>query len=190
MGEAPPQPLWLESLNFADFKWHPGTNEAKCGALIAGKSLDHQPGGSYQCTCGLYAYHSPDNWPLPYGVVSGAVEYWGRGVCHTDGARAQYMRILAISCNKYADDLYDSKSRRIVQGFAELYGVPYVEPDELEAYGRKFASPVSHEFRPYARCPHCKEEVKDLTYKQVDSAHYYEPICPNCEMSFLSQPRV
>lgn len=93
----------LRSMVRNGYSWKAGRNEAVC--LVSGRPVPDQPphvSPGTGCSCGFYAVHDVDRLPRltnldsDYLVLAGVA---GTGIVrvHTDGWRAQFVRIVAIS---------------------------------------------------------------------------------------------
>ena len=98
------------------------------------------------CTCGIYAYYSPDlNFPMvDHQGVAGIVSVWGAVEVHEEGMRAEHARIEALA-------LYSRWTTRqldaVRQVAAEL-GVDLVDLDEIEDAARRYGQPITPELVP------------------------------------------
>jgi hypothetical protein len=93
------------------------------------------------CTCGIYAYYSPDlNFPtVDHQGVAGIVSVWGAIEVHEAGMRAERARIEALA-------LYSRWTTRqldAVRDVAAELGVDLVDLDDIEDAARRYGQPIS-----------------------------------------------
>ena len=98
------------------------------------------------CTCGIYAYYSPDlNFPtVDHQGVAGIVSVWGVIEVHEEGMRAEHARIEALAL--YAR--WTTRQLDSVRQVAGELGVDLVDLDEIEHAARRYGQPISPELVP------------------------------------------
>jgi hypothetical protein len=140
--------------------WSPGTNTAICSEpthFYAGHQHRRHsglPSPAPGCSCGIYAYHSPER---PMGPIVGAVVGWGDMEVHRDGWRAQHAVVVALlAWHEVAavDDLtyaFGTASEEDVRDLAAAYGVPVAGTRaELEEIALAHGQPLSRDALPPA----------------------------------------
>lgn len=113
----------LLSLGAGKGAWKPGWNKAVCAI-----HEDHRAPVS-DCECGFYAYRSIqaprdeyshlDSAGLVFGTVAGA----GKLEVHSEGFRAEYLRIVALGTT-------DQKKKAILETLAQEWEVPFFDSEE------------------------------------------------------------
>jgi hypothetical protein len=98
------------------------------------------------CTCGIYAYYTPDlNFPtVDHRGVAGIVSLWGAIEVHDEGMRAEHARLEALA-------LYSRWTTRqidAVRGVARELGVDIVDLDDIEDAARRYGQPIAPELVP------------------------------------------
>lgn len=98
------------------------------------------------CTCGIYAYYSPDlNFPtVDHQGVAGIVSVWGAVEVHQEGMRAEHARIEALAL--YAR--WTTRQLDAVRQVAGELGVDLVDLDEIEDAALRYGQPISPELVP------------------------------------------
>lgn len=108
-----------------------------------------------ECSCGYYGYYDPfDN--RSHGSIRGAIAASGTVQVHADGFRAEKVRILALALPLGEADMPVEEleaQERVIREIAAFYGVPALEPAELEAYCTEHATHVPTEYRPERKPP-------------------------------------
>lgn len=85
-----------------DYTWHGGRNTASCDRV---RRYDVGRCKNTHCTCGFYAYH--DGTEHEAGQVRGVIKAWGKTTIGTQGFRAEYAEIVALSIRPWVPAKYE-----------------------------------------------------------------------------------
>jgi hypothetical protein len=109
--------------------WLDAMQQASCRAEHRSSPPHEAP--QTGCTCGIYASYQPDyEFPtVDYRGVSGIVTAWGNIEVHSDGLRAQWVQVEALSVY----DRWGSRQTEAVTTVAEELGLDLVDLYDLEA---------------------------------------------------------
>ena len=78
--------------------WLPGKYTALCTRILAPHAHgSEEPSPVKDCTCGIYARHRPEDVNVTLGPIMGTIKAYGHVILGTEGFRAQYAEIEAIS---------------------------------------------------------------------------------------------
>ena len=103
------------------------------------------------CQCGIYAYHTPGprSWFGEAYWCEGVVAAWGRLVVHSDGFRAEHVRVEALAIPDGQERMGAAHVRRA----AAALGVPVLAHDGLEAFAARLGGGVPPALRPGVSAP-------------------------------------
>lgn len=130
--------------------WDQRTMQAECyrgpGALIElNLPADHAPDAAPHpgCRCGIYAYGvRPTRFSsVDHRGVTGIVSVWGRLEDHTDGVRAEHVRIEALAAAPH----WSERQRWAGLELAERLDVDLVDDAELEGVAARYGRPLQDE---------------------------------------------
>lgn len=124
----------LTALNSPGLKWGHGKNTAMCanGHFVVpptgyqNRLLHAGEAPVDECTCGIYAMHSPELINTACHYACGSIKAYGKVILHEDGFRTQYAEIESLVLHPLITNV------SVISGIEERYRVPiYISAAEL-----------------------------------------------------------